>query len=137
MKKLIVALLIAVMIGLGSYAIAANTMIDTWSFTIISDVGNPYIENMFPIPNAIDVPINTAIRVDILDNHSGIDNATIQVLVKGTLITEGITITPISVEKVVGGLPITATGFSVEITGLTFNYGEVPNVTITVSDNAI
>lgn len=60
-------------------------------FKIIPDYNRPYIENIYPIMDAVDVPVNTEISFDIKDEGYGVDISTLEMTVDYRIVTPVIT----------------------------------------------
>ncbi len=69
----------------------ANQLIDRYSFTIERDDEPPYVDQLIPAPNEADVPVNTDISFHLKDTISGVDRATIQLVVNDSIYTPVIT----------------------------------------------
>lgn len=62
-------------------ALVPNKIILDYWFKLIQDYKAPYIENRFPAVEAYNIPINTNITFDLLDNGEGVDISTLDLLV--------------------------------------------------------
>jgi len=73
--------IVTVKVTVYDYATIPNILsIDYW-FKIVADYRAPYIENYFPMIEAIDIPIDTNITFDVLDIGEGVDITTLEVYV--------------------------------------------------------
>ena len=64
-----------------------NLITVSYWFRIIPDYLKPYIINKVPTVEAYDVPINTEITFDVLDNGDGVDISTLEVFINNKQIT--------------------------------------------------
>lgn len=61
-----------------------------------ADVVAPYFANRLPAPDAVDVPLDTNVGFDVMDDGSGVDPARITAALNGVAITNDLVITPIA-----------------------------------------
>jgi len=105
--------------------IAGNTMVASFEFLTITDTAAPTIANRNPDDGATNVPVNTNIAFDLLDNRSGIDPTSIHVTVQGTDVSSALAVSGTPTQTNVLYDPPTD-----------FLYGEVVVVTVDVRDIA-
>ncbi|MCM8814066.1 MAG: hypothetical protein NC924_09075 [Candidatus Omnitrophica bacterium] len=83
-----IAILAAVSCATAGYA--ANQMVpDVYNFTVLADLGAPYLAASLPAVNAADVSRTAALQLTIKDDLSGVDSSTIDINVAGETIVAG------------------------------------------------
>ena len=106
--------------------IAGNAMATgSFSFSTITDLTPPAIQNMVPADGDVDVPVDTDISFELTDAISGVDATAVHVTVNGTNVDASL---------VTGGTPdLTTVTYDPP---LDFNYGATITVTVDAADVA-
>jgi hypothetical protein len=99
---------------------AANSVTDSWSFTILPDLASPVISNKFPVNNAINVAIDSRIGCDITDMETGVDASSIVVQINGIMTSHTTSVID--------------NGYHVEVSGLVWGYGRIITVNVAAND---
>ncbi|GEM_PF-5324450 len=108
---------------------------DNYSFTTepTADTEPPYVQNLNPAPGQTNVPVNTNIYLEVVDDDSGVDVNTIDFTVEGSLIVDDGVVQP---GYTVALNPI-ANGYSLDYDpSVNFNDYQQVDVTISASDLA-
>ncbi len=69
---------------------------EVYSFTCVEDDEAPYLQNLNPNENQTNVATDTNIYLEIMDNKTGVDFESIELIVDGQNVTNLITIVPIT-----------------------------------------
>ncbi len=94
----------------------------TATCTSTADMIPPYFDNFDPAKNETDVPADTNISLHILDDESGVDQSSIQLWVRSSLVTTAMISGDIHDYMLFYNPPVR------------FNYGEVVDVQVTAAD---
>jgi len=100
-----------------------ETVVETTRVTT-ADNQAPYLANEAPAPDAVEVPLDSDVAFDVLDDGGGVDPATFVVEVEGTDVTGDATITPVTLGLHVSYDP-----------PADFSYNQQVDVHVTASDN--
>lgn len=72
----------------------ANQLTTSWTFSTVTDVELPTLDEQLPTPDATNVPVTTNIGCSLHDTGSGIDTSSVVMLLNGEDVSAGLTFTP-------------------------------------------
>lgn len=71
-----------------------NQLTTSWTFSTVTDVELPTLDEQLPTPDATSVPVTTNIGCSLHDTGSGIDTSSVVMLLNGQDVSAGLTFTP-------------------------------------------